>query len=69
MSRTPVAKDWRKLARTARKEHWRNPKKFVYLLKQLYDVVNEGKEQRRGKGDREARRTKRVSTGRELKAA
>jgi len=34
--------DRRKLAKAARKE--RNPIKFVYLLKQLYDVVNESKE-------------------------
>jgi hypothetical protein len=34
--------DWRKLSKAARKE--RNLKKFVYLLKQLYDVVNEGGE-------------------------
>jgi len=32
--------DWRKLAKAARQE--RHPIKFVYLLKQLYDVVNEG---------------------------
>ena len=60
MSRTPTAKDWRKLARTARKERSRNPKTFAYMLKQLYDVVNEGKEQSGSKDDREARRTKRV---------
>ena len=42
MPRAPIIDDWRKLSKVARKEH--DPKKFVYLLKQLYDVVNERKE-------------------------
>jgi hypothetical protein len=44
MLRAMVTNDWRKLSKAARKE--RNPKKFVHLLKQLYDVVNEGEGQR-----------------------
>ena len=40
MSRALVANDWRKLSKAARKE--RDPKKFVHLLKQLYDVVKWG---------------------------
>jgi hypothetical protein len=39
MTRALVTNDWRKLSKAARKE--RDPKKFVYLLKQLYEVVNE----------------------------
>ena len=42
MPRALATNDWRKLARAARKERNRNPRKFVYLLKQLYDTVNEG---------------------------
>jgi hypothetical protein len=44
MPRALVTNDWRKLSRAARKE--RDPKKFVYLLKQLYNAVNEGEEKR-----------------------
>ena len=46
MSRALVSRDWRKLSEAARKE--RNPKKFVYLLKQLYDLLNEDEENRSG---------------------
>ena len=43
MSRAVVTNDWRQLSKAARQEH--DPKKFVYLLKRLYDVLNEsGKE-------------------------
>jgi hypothetical protein len=45
MSRAVITDDWRKLAKAARKE--RNLKKFVHLLKQLYDVVNAGEEKGR----------------------
>jgi hypothetical protein len=46
----PVTTDWRKLSKAARQEH--EPKKFVFLLKQLYDVVNEGEKERGSKVDR-----------------
>ena len=42
MPRALIIDDWRKLSKVARKEH--DPKKFVYLLKQLYDVVNQREE-------------------------
>jgi hypothetical protein len=45
MARVLLSKDWRRLSKAPREE--RNPKKFVYLLKQLYDVLN--KERRSGK--------------------
>jgi hypothetical protein len=67
MSHAVVTNDWKKLSRAARKE--RDPKKFFRLLKQLYDVVNEGE----GKLDvgREAkpRRANRARVERELDAA
>ena len=44
MSRFLVTYDWRKLSKAARQE--RDPKKFGRLLKQLYDVVNEGEKER-----------------------
>jgi hypothetical protein len=44
MSRALVTHDWRKLSKAARQES--DPKKFGYLLKQLYDVVNEGEKER-----------------------
>jgi len=56
MSRTGITNDWRKLSQAARKE--RDPKKFVHLLKQLYDVVNEGEEERRVSPVAEHRRGK-----------
>jgi hypothetical protein len=58
MSRPMVANNWRKLSRAARNE--RNPKKFVHILKQLYDVVNE---------DQEKRSVSRGATPRQSKAA
>ena len=39
MPRALITGDWRKLSKAARQE--RDPDKFVYLLKQLYDLVNE----------------------------
>jgi hypothetical protein len=45
MSRTTITNDWRKLSKAARKES--DPKKFVHLLKRLYDVVNAGEEEPR----------------------
>jgi hypothetical protein len=42
MRRNLVSNDWRRLSKAARKEH--DPKKFVCLLKQLYDLVNEREE-------------------------
>jgi len=33
---------WKKLASAARQE--RDPRKFIYLVKQLYDVLNYGEE-------------------------
>jgi hypothetical protein len=44
MPRALVTNGWRKLSKAARKE--RDPKRFVHLLKQLYQVVNEGEGQR-----------------------
>ena len=43
MSSTMVTYDWEQLSESARQE--RDPKKFVFLLKQLYDVVNEGEKE------------------------
>jgi hypothetical protein len=63
MSRALVTNDWRKLSKAARKE--RDPKKFVYLLKQLYDVVNE----RSASREANLRRAKRTRVERELEAA
>jgi hypothetical protein len=45
LSRALVTNNWRKLSKAARQEH--DPKKFVFLLKQLYDVVNKGEKGRR----------------------
>jgi hypothetical protein len=56
MSRTVITNDWRKLSKAARKE--RDPKKFVQLLKQLYDVVNEGEEERHVSSVAKQRRVK-----------
>ena len=67
MSRAPVTNDWRKLAKAARKE--RDPKKFVHLLKQLYDVVNEGEEKPNASRAAKLRRTKRTRVERELEVA
>lgn len=61
MPRALVTNDWRILSKAARREH--NPKKFIYLLKQLYDVVNNNNE------DEEKHRVSRVQAERELKAA
>jgi len=41
MSPAVVTNNWRQLSKAARQEH--DPKKFVYLLKRLYDLVNEGR--------------------------
>jgi hypothetical protein len=67
MSRVPVSKDWRKLSQAARQE--RNPKKFVYLLKQLYDVLNEGEEDRSGENIVDSSSAERVRTDHEHEAA
>ena len=67
MPRALVTNDWRKLSKAARKE--RNPKKFVYLLKQLYDVVNKGEEKRGVSREAKLRRAKRARVERELEAA
>jgi hypothetical protein len=44
VSRALVTNDWRQLSKAARQEH--DPKKFVYLLKRLYDLLNEGEKER-----------------------
>ena len=67
MSRVPVTNDWRKLSKAARKE--RDPKKFVHLLKQLYDVVNEGEEKPSASREAKLRRAKRTRVEREVEAA
>jgi hypothetical protein len=67
MSRALVTNDWRKLSKAARKE--RDPKKFVNLLKQLYDVVNEGEEKHCISRKAKLRRIKRSRVKRELEAA
>jgi len=67
MPRALVTKDWRKLAKAARKE--RNPIKFVYLLKRLYDVVNEGEEKRGVRYKAALRRPKKARVEHELAAA
>lgn len=66
MSRALVTNDWRKLSEAARKE--RDPKKFVYLLKQLYDLVNEGEGKRGVSRKANLRRVKRARAQRELAA-
>jgi len=67
MPRVLVTKDWRKLSKAARKA--RGPKKFVYLLKQLYDVVNGGEGKRGVSREAKLRRVKRARAQRELEAA
>ena len=67
MSRALVTNDWRKLSKAARKE--RDPKKFVHLLKQLYDVVNKCEEKRSASRETKLRRVKRTRVERELEAA
>jgi hypothetical protein len=67
MSRPLVTNDWRKLSKAARNE--RDPKRFVYLLKQLYDVLNEGEEKRSVNREARPRRSKAVRIERTLKAA
>jgi len=67
MPRAPVTNDWRKLSKAASKE--RNPTRFVYLLKQLYDVVNEGGGKRSVSREAKLRRAKRARVERELEAA
>jgi hypothetical protein len=67
VSHALVTNDWRKLSKAARKE--RDPKKFVYLLKQLYDMVNEGKEKRSAGRETKLRRANRTRVKRELEAA
>jgi hypothetical protein len=66
MPRALVTNDWRKLSKAASKE--RSPKKFVYLLKQLYDVVNEGEEKHSVSNGAKLRRAKRARVQRELEA-
>jgi hypothetical protein len=66
MPRALVTNDWRKLSKAASKE--RNPKMFVYLLKQLYDVVNKGEEKRGVSREAKLRRAKRARVERELEA-
>ncbi len=67
MPRVLVTNDWRKLSKAARNE--RDPKKFVYLLKQLYDVLNQGEEKRSLNREARPRRSKAVRIERKLKAA
>jgi hypothetical protein len=44
VSRAVVTNDWRQLSNATRQEH--DPKKSVYLLKPLCDVLNEGEKER-----------------------
>ncbi len=67
MPRDLVKNDWRRLSKAARRE--RNPIKFVYLVKQLYDVVNEGDEEHRVSRRAKPRQVKRAPGEHELKAA
>ena len=67
MSRALITNDWRELSETARKV--RDPKKFVSLLKQLYDVVNGGEGKRGVSREAKLRRVKRARAQRELEAA
>ena len=53
--------------KAARQE--RDPKKFVHLLKQLYDTVNEGAEKRNVSLTAKLRPAKRTRIERELEAA
>jgi len=57
MSGTVPRKRWKQLARVAR--HERNPRKFIYLVKQLYDLLNYGEEAE----DAEPRDVSRTGTG------
>ena len=67
MSRAPATNDWRKLSKAARKE--RDPKKFVHLLKQLYETVNEDAEKLNATRAAKLRLAKRTRVERELEAA
>jgi hypothetical protein len=67
MSHALVSTDWRKLSQAARKE--RNPKKFVYLLKQLYDLLNEDEENRSANNIVESSSAKRARTDHASEAA
>ncbi len=67
MSRILVTNDWRKLSKAARNE--RDPQKFVYLLKQLYDVLNKDEGKRSVNREARPRRSKVVRIERKLKAA
>jgi hypothetical protein len=67
MSRALVTNDWRELSKAARQE--RDPKKFVYLLKRLYDVVNEGEEKRSANRETKLHRAKKTRVESELEAA
>lgn len=64
MPRASVTNDWRKLSKAARQEG--DPKRFIYLLKQLYDVVNEREEKH---SDAKLRRTDRARQERGLEVA
>ena len=67
MPRALFTSDWRKLSKAASKE--RNLKKFVYRLKQLYDVVNEGEEKHSVGRGAKLRRAKKARVESELEAA
>jgi hypothetical protein len=67
MSRVLVTNDWRKLSKAARNE--RDPQKFVYLLKQLYDVLNKGEGKQSVNREARPRPTKVVQIERKLEAA
>lgn len=67
MPRALVTGDWRRLSKAARKE--RDPDKFVYLLKQLYDLVNEGEGKRGVSREAKLHRDKAARTKRGLEAA
>jgi hypothetical protein len=67
MPRAVVTGDWRKLSKAARKE--RDPDKFVYLLKQLYDLVNEDEGKRGISREAKLHRGKGAQPKRGLEAA
>jgi hypothetical protein len=67
MPRAVVTGDWRKLSKAARKE--RDPDKFVYLLKQLYDLVNEDEGKRGVSREAKLHRQKGTRLKRGLRAA
>jgi hypothetical protein len=67
MPPTLVTSDWRKLSKAVRKE--RNPIEFIYLLKRLYDVVNEDEEKRAVRRKAKLRRPKRERVEHERAAA